>query len=139
MLPPNHPDRLHIAFDDHRSVANASLILPLTLTHHLDLPQLVRDHLNLGATPRPPQRRRQDDDPSSPSCSRAETASTTPPCRAQAGQPKSSTFTPRWTWAPVRTRNSGPCGCIRMRRWTGAVRERLRERVEQGDERYDLA
>ncbi len=51
MLPPNHPDRLHIAFDDHRSVANAGLILPLTLAHHLDLPQLVRDHLNLGAIP----------------------------------------------------------------------------------------
>ena len=27
MLPRNHPDRIHIAFDDHRLVANAKLIL----------------------------------------------------------------------------------------------------------------
>ena len=51
MLSPNHPDRLQIAFDDHRAIANAGLILPVTLAHHLGLPQLVRDHLNLGATP----------------------------------------------------------------------------------------
>ena len=28
MLPRNHPDRIHVAFDDHRLVANAELILP---------------------------------------------------------------------------------------------------------------
>ena len=28
MLPGNHPDRIQIAFDDHRLVANAGLILP---------------------------------------------------------------------------------------------------------------
>ena len=28
MLPRNHPDRIQIAFDDHRLVANAGLILP---------------------------------------------------------------------------------------------------------------
>ena len=28
MLPPNHPDRIQITFDDHRLVANAGLILP---------------------------------------------------------------------------------------------------------------
>ena len=27
MLPSEHPDRIHIAFDDHRLVANAKLIL----------------------------------------------------------------------------------------------------------------
>ena len=31
MLPRNHPDRIQIAFDDHRLVANAGLILPATL------------------------------------------------------------------------------------------------------------
>ena len=30
MLPRNHPDRIQIAFDDHRLVANAGLILPAT-------------------------------------------------------------------------------------------------------------
>ena len=28
MLPRNHPDRIHVAFDDHRLVNNAGLILP---------------------------------------------------------------------------------------------------------------
>ena len=28
MIPRNHPDRIQIAFDDHRLVANAGLILP---------------------------------------------------------------------------------------------------------------
>ena len=31
MLPRNHPDRIQIAFDDHRLVSNAGLILPWTL------------------------------------------------------------------------------------------------------------
>ena len=31
MLPRNHPDRIRIAFDDHRLVANAGLLLPVTL------------------------------------------------------------------------------------------------------------
>ena len=30
MLPRNHPDRIRIAFDDHRLVANAGLLLPST-------------------------------------------------------------------------------------------------------------
>ena len=33
------PDRIQIAFDDHRLVANAGLILPSTLTLHLVLSQ----------------------------------------------------------------------------------------------------
>ena len=31
MLPRSHPDRIQIAFDDHRLVANAGLMLPATL------------------------------------------------------------------------------------------------------------
>ena len=51
MLPRNHPDRIHVAFDDHRLVANAGLLLPATLALHLGLPQLVDRHLDLGRAP----------------------------------------------------------------------------------------
>ena len=51
MLPRNHPDRIHVAFDDHRLVSNAGLILPSTLALHLALPQLVDGHLDLGDAP----------------------------------------------------------------------------------------
>ena len=51
MLPHNHPDRIRIAFDDHRLVANAGLILPATLARHLGLSQLVQKHLDLGDAP----------------------------------------------------------------------------------------
>ena len=34
MLPRNHPDRIQIAFDDPRLVANAGLLLPVTLAQH---------------------------------------------------------------------------------------------------------
>ena len=50
MLPGNHPDRIQIAFDDHRLVANAGLILPATLALRLGLPQLLRK-LDLGGAP----------------------------------------------------------------------------------------
>ena len=63
MLPRKHPDGIHIAFDDHRLVNNAGLILPATLALHLGLPQLVDRHLDLGPGPRPSQHRGQDDDP----------------------------------------------------------------------------
>ena len=39
MLPRSDADRIQIAFDDHRLVANAGLILPSTLTLHLVLSQ----------------------------------------------------------------------------------------------------
>ena len=52
MLPRNHPDRIQIAFDDHRLVANAGLILPATLALRLGLPQLLRKHLDLGCAGR---------------------------------------------------------------------------------------
>ena len=51
MLPRNHPDRIQIAFDDPRLVANAGLLLPVTLAHHLGLSQLVQERLDL-VTPR---------------------------------------------------------------------------------------
>ena len=51
MLPRNHPDRIQIAFDDHRLVVNAGLILPATLALRLGLPQLLRKHLDLGGAP----------------------------------------------------------------------------------------
>ena len=51
MLPRNHPDRIQIAFDDHRLVANAGLLLPVTLAQHLGLRELVDHHLDLGGAP----------------------------------------------------------------------------------------
>ncbi len=48
MLSDDHPDRIHVAFDDPRLVANAGLLLPATLGRHLGLPQLVDWHLGLG-------------------------------------------------------------------------------------------
>ena len=51
MLPRNDPDRIHIAFDDHRLVNHAGLILPATLAQHLGLPQLVQQRLDLGNAP----------------------------------------------------------------------------------------
>ena len=51
MLPRNHPDRIHVAFDDRRLINNAGLILPATLALHLGLPELVDRHLDLGDAP----------------------------------------------------------------------------------------
>ena len=51
MLPRNHPDRIQIAFDDHRLVANAGLLLPATLAEHLGLGELVDYHVDLGDAP----------------------------------------------------------------------------------------
>ena len=51
MLPRHQPDRIRIAFDDHRLVNNAGLILPATLALHLGLPQLVDRYLDLGRAP----------------------------------------------------------------------------------------
>ena len=63
MLPLEHPDRIQIAFDDHRLVNNAGLLLPATLARRLRLPELVHNHLNLGRAHGPGEHRRQDDDP----------------------------------------------------------------------------
>ena len=51
MLPRNHPDRIQIAFDDHRLVANAGLLPSATLAQHLGLGELVDHHLDLGGAP----------------------------------------------------------------------------------------
>ena len=51
MLPDDHPDRIQIAFDHHRLVANAGLILPVTLARHLGLGELVDRHIDLGRAP----------------------------------------------------------------------------------------
>ncbi len=51
MLPRNHLDRIRIAFDDHRLVDNAGLLLPATLALHLGLSQLVQQRLDLGDAP----------------------------------------------------------------------------------------
>ena len=51
MLPPEPTDRIHVAFDDHRLVANAGLLLPATLAHRLGLGKLVDHHVDLGDAP----------------------------------------------------------------------------------------
>ena len=51
MLPLEQPDRIHVAFDDHRLLANAGLLLPVTLAHHLGLGELVDHHVDLGDVP----------------------------------------------------------------------------------------
>ena len=51
MLPLGHPDRIQIAFDDHRLVTNPGLILPAALAQHLGLRELVDYHLGLGSAP----------------------------------------------------------------------------------------
>ncbi len=51
MLSRSHPDRIQIAFDDHRLVANAGLMLPATLARRLGLPQLADRCLDLGFAP----------------------------------------------------------------------------------------
>lgn len=44
-------DRLDVAFDDDRLVADAGLLVPSTLAHHLGLKELVERHLDLGRKP----------------------------------------------------------------------------------------
>ena len=51
MLPLDHPDRIQIAFGDHRLVANAGLLLPVTLAQHSGLRELVDNHVDLGTAP----------------------------------------------------------------------------------------
>ena len=59
MLPLESPDRIRVAFDDHRLVANAGLLLPASLALRLGLNELANKHLDLGDAP---GRGRQDDD-----------------------------------------------------------------------------
>ena len=94
MLPRHHPDGVRIAFDDHRLVVNAGLILPATLA--LGLPQLVQQRLDLGnapgrATPWTGNRRMS---PPSP-CSRREGRGMAGPGRCQDSLPSVSDRYPR--------------------------------------------
>ena len=51
MLPLEPPHRIRVAFDDHRLVANAGLLLPATLALRLGLGELVDSHVDLGRAP----------------------------------------------------------------------------------------
>ena len=51
MLPPDRSDRIQIVFGDHRLVANAGLIVPVTLDHHFRVGELVDRHVDLGRAP----------------------------------------------------------------------------------------
>ena len=51
MLPLEQPDRNDVAFDDHRLVANAGMLLPATLVLRLGLGEAVERYLNLGNAP----------------------------------------------------------------------------------------
>ena len=51
MLPLERPDRIDVAFDDHRLVANAGLLLPVTMAGRLGLSDLVDSHVDLGDSP----------------------------------------------------------------------------------------
>ena len=51
MLPTSDPDRIDIAFDDHRLVADAGLLLPATLAQHLGLQELADSCVDLGDAP----------------------------------------------------------------------------------------
>ena len=51
MLATSDPDRIDIAFDDHRLVADAGLLLPATLAQHLGLQELADNCVDLGDAP----------------------------------------------------------------------------------------
>ena len=51
MLPPEQPNRIQVAFDDHRLVANAGMLLPVPLAGRLGLGELVDNHVDLGDAP----------------------------------------------------------------------------------------
>ena len=51
MLPPERPDPIHVASADHRLVADAGLILPVTLAHHPGMGEPVDYQVELGRAP----------------------------------------------------------------------------------------
>ena len=51
MLPPKHSSRIRVAFDDHRLVANAGLLLPVSLVLRLGLGELADQRVDLGDAP----------------------------------------------------------------------------------------
>ena len=48
MLPLEHPDRIHVAFGDHRLVAKVGLLLPASLALRLGLGELADQRVDLG-------------------------------------------------------------------------------------------
>ena len=64
MLTSERPDRIQVAFDDPRLVANTGLLLPVTLAERLSLGDLADSHLDLGRRAGSGECRRQDADPS---------------------------------------------------------------------------
>ena len=63
MIASERPDRIHVAFNDHRLVANAGLLLPVSLVGCLGLSELVDSHFDLGGCAWPGECGRQDADP----------------------------------------------------------------------------
>ena len=51
MLPPEQPERIRVAFDDHRLVANAGLLLPVVRSHRLSPGGLLESFVDLGNAP----------------------------------------------------------------------------------------
>ena len=51
MLPCNSPDCINVAFDDHRLINNAGLLLPATLAQRVGLRELVDHYLDLEDAP----------------------------------------------------------------------------------------
>ena len=51
MPPSEQPDRIQVACDDHRLVADAGMLLPVTLAGRLGLGELVDNHADLGDAP----------------------------------------------------------------------------------------
>ena len=51
MIASKRPERIRVAFDDHRLAANAGLLLPVTLAYGLGLHELVDSHFDLGNVP----------------------------------------------------------------------------------------
>ena len=45
MLIRDDPDRIHVAFGDHRLAENAGLILPVALAYHLGVGELADHHV----------------------------------------------------------------------------------------------
>ena len=46
MVPLEQPDHIHVEFDDHRLVANAGLLLPVTRADDWSLNTLVDSHVD---------------------------------------------------------------------------------------------
>ena len=63
MLPRNDLYHIQITFDDHRLLANAGLILAVTLAHHLGLGKLVDRHIEPTG---PPGRAKAEDNRNTP-------------------------------------------------------------------------